>query len=423
MLILSVLIACEKPGNLGEDLIYLQDSKINSEFTDTISIIAYSVIVDSVATSDLKYNLLGSLMDNVFGATTANIYTQLRLSENNVDFGSNPICDSIVLTLDYSGFYGDSTSTQTFRIFEVTDDMYYDSTYYSNDTLDVNQNEIGIITKSFNLVDSTYYNGVLTRPHLNLPLNKSFGDKILAKSGQTELTDNESFKDFIKGILISVDKVNSDGGIAYINLMSSLSTLSLYYHNNNDTLVYKFAINEFCSYFSSFNHYSYNDANLDFKSQVVMGDTTLGNKTLYIQSLGGVKTKFYFPYLYEITKNGPIAVQNAELLISVKSGTTTDYEPVYGLAVVKLDSVGKPQFINDYFEGSAYFGGDFNSSRNNYSFNLNRYIQSIISNKENQYGLELVTKGASIYGNRLIFNGTKASDNRLRLRLTYTKAN
>lgn len=414
-------IGCEKNPNVGEDLVTLQDSKINIDFTDTVSIIAYSKLVDSVSTSKLKYNLLGSINDQVFGTTTASIYTQLRLSQNNVDFGTNAVCDSIILTLDYTGFYGDSTSIQTLKVYEVSEDLNFDSTYYSNDTLIVDPTEIGSLTAAFNLKDSVYYDEILVKPHLILPLNKSFGNKILAKSGMTELSDNENFKNFIKGIMITAEKSPNKGGLAYINLMSGLSVLSLYYHNDKDTLVYKFAINEFCSYFSTFNHYNYADATIDFKTQVIDGDTTLGDKSLYVQSLGGVKTHFYFPFIDELSKNGPIAIQNAELLINVESGTDADYEPIYGLAVVKLDSLGNPQFINDYYEGSTYFGGDYNSSQKNYSFNLNRYIQSLVSGNEMQYGLDLVAKGASIYGNRLIFGGSNSLERRFRLRLTYTK--
>lgn len=415
------LVACQKDSNLGEDIVTMSDSKINMVFTDTVTIDAYSVLVDSVSTSKLKYNLLGSIYDNVFGTTTASIYTQLRLSENNVDFGTNAVCDSIILTLDYVGFYGDTPSVQTLRVFELDEDLNFDSTYFSNDNLSYNPIEIGSLTAAFKPNDSVDYFGVKVKPHLVLKLNKSFGEKIMAKSGQSELSDNENFKDFIKGIYITSDKAISDGGLAYFDLMSSLSLVTLYYHNDEDTLNYKFAINEFCSYFSSFNHYDYADANAGFKAQVIQGDKTLGNQMLYVQSLGGVKTKLYFPHLKELTKNGPIAVQNAELLINVQSGSDIYNEPIYGLAVTKLDSLGKPQFINDYYEGSTYFGGDYNEDNKYYFFNLNRYVQSILSENENPYGLEIVAKGASIYGNRLIFAGPKTVSRPLRLKVTYTR--
>jgi len=419
---LGSLASCDKPGDIGEDIVVLEDNKLNVTFTDTLTINAYSVLVDSVTTNKLKYNLLGSYYDNVFGTTTANIYTQMRLSENNVDFGANAVCDSVILTLRYKGFYGDTASEQTLRAYEVDEKMFPDSLYFSNDSLSVLPIEIGNQKVVFNPTDSVYYGTTPVEPHLKFFLNNSFGEKIMAKSGQTELSDNENFQNFIKGIFITSDKAINKGGFAYFDLMSPLSIMTIYYHNDTDTLVYKFAINEFCSYFSTFNHYNYNDASLDFRAQVINGDTSLGNQNLYVQSLGGVKTHFSFPTLDELTKDGPIAVHNAELLINVGSGTDADFnKPIYGLAVVKIDSTGTPQFINDYYEGSTYFGGDYIESNKYYRFNINRYMQSIAAGKEKQYGLDLVAKGASIYGNRLVFDGPKSADRRFRLKLTYTR--
>ena len=421
LLTMGLISSCDKPGSIGEDLVLMEDSKLNVTFTDTLTINAYSQTVDSVTTNKLKYNLLGSYYDDVFGTTTASIYTQMRLSESNVDFGANPICDSVILTLRYKGFYGDTASEQTLRAYEVNEKMYIDSLYFSNDTLDVLPVQIGVQKVVFNPTDSIYYGTTPVEPHLRFYLNNSFGEKIIAKSGQSELSDNENFQNFIKGIFITSDKAINKGGFAYFDLMSPLSIMTIYYHNDSDTSVYKFAINEFCSYFSVFNHYNYSDASMDFRSQVIDGDTALGNQNLYVQSLGGVKTHFTFPTLGELTKDGPIAVHNAELLINVGSGTYTSDKPIFGLAVVKIDSTGNPQFINDYFEGSTYFGGNYNENNNNYKFNLNRYIQNVVSGNEKQYGLDLVAKGASIYGNRLIFDGPKSNNRKFRLKLTYTR--
>jgi len=425
MLLLSALNfipGCKKPDNLGEDIIVLEDDKLNILFTDTLTVTAYSVLEDSVSTSKLKYNLLGSHYDPVFGTTTASFYTQLRLSENNVNFGTNPVCDSVILTLRYTGFYGDTSAQQTIRAYEVDETMYPDSTYYSNDSLNLVPVEIGVQNVVFRPEDTIYYNNLPVESHLRFYLNKSFGEKIIAKSGQTELSDNENFQKFIKGIFVTADKAVNDGGYAYFDLMSPLSILSIYYHNDTDTLVYKFAINEFCSYFSTFNHYGYADADAGFRAQVIMGDTALGNQKLYIQSLGGVKTFFRFPTLKNLTKDGPIAVHNAQLLINVSQGSDMGfYQPVYGLAVVKLDSAGNKKFIEDYYEGSAFYGGDYHSTDKYYSFNINRYIQNIADGREKQYGLNLVAKGASIYGNRLVFDGPRSNGRKFRLKLTYTR--
>ena len=172
-ILITGLIACQKPGNIGEDLIAVQDSKVNVSFTDTLTIDAHSQRVDSVGTSRLLQNLLGSHYDPVFGTTTASFYTQLRLSQNDVNFGSNPVCDSIILTLDYNAFYGDSNQTQTIKVYQLDEDIFYDSTYYSNDSIMSMPTPIGSYSDRFNLVDSQYYNGSLQEPHLAIRLDNS----------------------------------------------------------------------------------------------------------------------------------------------------------------------------------------------------------------------------------------------------------
>ena len=237
----------------------------------------------------------------------------------------------------------------------------------------------------------------------------------------TELSNNESFLQFIKGFFVTAEKTSQTGGIAYFDLMSSLSCLTLYYHNDDDTLNYVFAINESCAYFNTFNHYSYKDADPDLLFQLQKTDTTLGDQSLFVQSMGGVKVRFKIPHLMEMVANGPIAIHNAELLLNVKSGSDVGFDPVYSLAVVELDSTGKQQFIDDYYEGSAYFGGDYDELSKRYSFNLNRYIQNVLIGDEIDYGIEIIAKGASIYGNRLIFAGPKSTDRPMRLKVTYSK--
>ena len=84
----------------GEELKYF--------VTDTFSVFAYSVREDSVKTDKLGLSLLGSMFDPVFGKTTASIYTELRLTSLQLNFGEGAVIDSIILKMAYVGVYGDS---------------------------------------------------------------------------------------------------------------------------------------------------------------------------------------------------------------------------------------------------------------------------------------------------------------------------
>jgi len=107
---ISVVIfffSCEEPDVVGLQT-QIKNDKLNISFSDTTSIIAFSQIEEQVRSDELTSNSLGSYFDPVFGTTSANLYTQLRLSSSNVTFGISPIFDSLILSFAYSGYYGDT---------------------------------------------------------------------------------------------------------------------------------------------------------------------------------------------------------------------------------------------------------------------------------------------------------------------------
>ena len=68
--------------------------------------------------------------------------------------------------------------------------------------------------------------------------------------------------------------------------------MTLYYKNDeNDSLKYDFLINEHCARFNNFNHYDYSDA----VPEIIDTNITLGDSILYLQAMGGIKTKIMFP--------------------------------------------------------------------------------------------------------------------------------
>ncbi|MCK5839093.1 MAG: DUF4270 family protein, partial [Bacteroidales bacterium] len=103
--LMLILSSCnKKPEALGLDLV--DNNPLGVEFNDTVSIVAFSVFEDSARTDELSTVLLGSIFDPVFGITTTNIYSQLSLTAVSPDFGTNPLCDSMVMAIDYAGYYG-----------------------------------------------------------------------------------------------------------------------------------------------------------------------------------------------------------------------------------------------------------------------------------------------------------------------------
>ncbi len=120
-------------------------------------------------------NLLGSQYTENFGLTVASIYTHLRLVTFQPVFGDNPQLDSAFLTLVYSGYYGNITTQQTIRIYEVQEDFYKDSTYYSTDKFEISNVELGNLTFFPNPVDSVPINdSTKVSAQIKIPLNEEF---------------------------------------------------------------------------------------------------------------------------------------------------------------------------------------------------------------------------------------------------------
>ncbi len=417
-----VLSSCTKPEDLGQDIVSLPGEHLNVHFTDTVTINTYSFIIDSVPTRATSSQVLGSIYDPYFGSSSAGIYTQLRLANSDIDFGTNPICDSIVLGFDYVGFYGDTAAVQHIKVYRLDEDMFVDSAYYSNQTLAIQQPPIYDQDKVFDLTDSVSLWGGKAKPHLRLALDKSFGDDIISKSGQTELSNNEEFLKFIKGLYITVDKKNSGGGFAYISLLDNYSRLTLYYHNDDeDSLFEHFLINQNCAFFNHFDHYDYQNASPEFINQVVNKDTALGMQQLYLQTMGGVRTFVDFPYIENLKTNNQIAIHKAELIVSVSDlSDTLNYPAPRKISIVGINSKGENVILTDYYEGTGFYGGEYKQANNQYVFNITHTIQQMLLGTSELHGLRIVVAGESVIANRLILQGNKAASNNTRLRLYYT---
>ncbi len=426
IIILSALVlsSCTKKEDIGKEVIELPEDALGVYFTDTTTINMYSTRVDSFPTDEIKYNMLGSYFDPEMGVTTAGFYTQVRLVNNDLDFGDKAVFDSIVLTLGYAGIYGeDSNAVQTLKVYELDEDFYQDSTYYSNTQFKVKATEIANVQYVFNDRDSMYEGDAKLKAHIRIKLDDNFGLKIFNKSGQKELSNNEEFVKFIKGLYVTAEKRNTPGGdLAIIPLLSSYSRLVIFYHDDEDTTLINFVINENTARVQSFEHYDYQDASADFIAQVINGDTTLGKQHVYLQPMAGVKASFRLPYLKNYVKDHRIALNKAELVLT-PDPSLMDFEgPPPKIILVREKEDGTYTYTVDKSEPELYYGGTYDKLTGRYYFRVTRHLQALLDDREKNYGMHILIEGSGITPNRVIFKGTQASDG-IRLRLFYTVVN
>ena len=422
-----IFISCnKKPDQVGLGL-QPTSAELSVVFDDETGLLSHSVIEDSVRTDGnvVQTGMVGSMLDPVFGTTTSGVYTQLRLSENGQSFGEDAILDSIVLALRYSGIYGDTLAGQIFRVYEVNEDMDPDTSYYSNDRLEYLETEIGSITFVPNLDDSVNVGGTMELAQLRIKLSEEFGQKIITASDDV-FDDNENWLEFMKGVYIISENASSGGSIVLFDMYSSITNMTIYYRAGDpeDTLSFSFLSNSNCARFSAYEHFEYQDADAAFKSQVLNGDTLLGQELFYLQGMGGVKAWLRLPDIESFFDNGPVAINEAKLLLYIyDDGTELEGPPQLALAMV--DEEGEYLPLPDASESTSYYGGSINDSATQYYFRISQYVQQVLTGDLPNYPIVLAVSGASFRPQRVLLYGpdTQNLDLRMRLAVKYTKVN
>jgi hypothetical protein len=382
-LLTLTFLSCKKsPAELGIEILPPSDT-VGIKSVDTVTVYAYSMINDSVRTDESTAGLYGAIMDPVFGKTTASFYTQLCLSNEGVKFGTNPVLDSLILVLYYDGYSGDTTTLQRIRVYEMSQDIVYDSSYFSNQSVGTYDIELADQYFAPTPHDSVTVWGKKDAPHLRINLSAKtnyLGNKLL-EAPQSILNSNAEFIKFMKGLYVKCEPVDSKGAFLHFTTSAPYSKMVVYFKNESsgDSLHYDFVINGTAARFTHFDHFGYLDASPAFRQQVINHDTNMGKDRLYLQAMAGVKIRLRLPYIRDLVKNGPIALNNAQLVFKNISNDTV-YPPPATLYIYRLDSAGNFGILPDQTQSAAYFGGTYHASTRTYSFRITEYLQNLLLN-------------------------------------------
>ncbi|MBR4135405.1 MAG: DUF4270 domain-containing protein [Bacteroidales bacterium] len=401
-------------------------SQIGTDFTDTITVSAYSIIEDTINTTNLSGNIVGHLYDPVFGSTVASIYTQLAMSADNVNFGTNPVIDSCIFTLQLASYYGDTNARVGIRIHQLTESLLKEHNYYQNNTvaydptpLNYSLTDYAIRPNQEVVVDTAIYS-----PHIRIPLSNSFGQYLL--NHQYEM--NHNFSSFLKGLCITaVSHTGTTGYTLLTSMTSSLSGITIYYHNADQTgLRYKIGCSSDGVRFTRYSHDYNASTSASFLQEVVAGDQNEGTSTLYVQGSGGVKTVITFPYLQDAFQSlgNRVVINKAELVIKDLSPDEQYLVHPVNLTLQGIKQDGKITYLpdDDYYTSASYYGGTYDATKHEYRFRITKYVQQLVSGTSPlTNSVNLVVRGSGVRSNRLIIGGTGLSnDQRLRLEISYS---
>lgn len=395
--------SCKKvESDLGLDVLPSSD-QLNLE-VDTIEVNTYSTLEDSLRSDEFSSNMLGSYNDPIFGKVKASTYAQIRLSTNptTADFGTSPIVDSVVLSLNISGHYGNQDD-QTFEVYQITEDIYRDSSYFTNSVK--TNNGINLVKTGFGTFTPSVFgkpviDGDTLDPQIRLRLNETFGDMII-NSGA--LIDETTFAAYFKGIFITVNnpsQASGEGGVYNLDMENDETQITIYYHNTTDTLKFEMPVNDKSAHFTSMEH--------DYTGTKIaqqLADSTLGNEYFYVQAGQGVVGNVSIPNLLNLLEDGPVLINKAQLYLPVQYYSVDPFTPPTRMVAYGLDEEGAIYNMPDFNLGVSIYGGNYDDDKKAYSFNILRYVNDVLRGDVMNNPIRLAPTSSVVTVNRTVLSG------------------
>ncbi|MGC6431790.1 MAG: DUF4270 domain-containing protein [Jejuia sp.] len=295
LLMLLAVVACDTEYSSIESDV-LGSGNFNFGTADSsYSVIAYNQRLSGQQVNGLPANLLGFYDDPTYGKTTASIVSQLLPTLYNPTFGSDPILDSVVLTIPYYSTQtgviserpvyrldslflenNDSTKVKPIKL-TVYENKYFlsssnfteagDQNYFSYANISNNNgtNSVQTETSIINFEDQTgikLFEGSFTpdnttrevksvtgenevisylRPAITLNLTTNDTQKalwdflILAQENQTTLSDASNFLNHFRGLFIKAEAENNEGSMMMLNLLDTDANVVVYFSTDDDS--------------------------------------------------------------------------------------------------------------------------------------------------------------------------------------------
>jgi hypothetical protein len=315
----------------------------------------------------------------------------------------------------------------------LTDSLMTDSTYYSYSWVAFDNTDVANGYQfSPRPRTKVHVIGTDTIAHaiVRIPLSQDLGNYLMTLD-TTAYSRPDLFKQHFKGLFVACDPVSTNGVITSFNLTNNTYTLlQLYYHDAatpEKPMRYNFFVTSSDVQFNHFEH-DYTQGSPEFVNQMIGNQHDLGQSAVYLQTMGGVRTWLKFPNLNRWTNSleGRHLVVNEAKLVLPASSMLTDsiFKAPSNFILLGLDADSNTYLLPDYYEGSGYFGGSFNSNDQSVTFRITEYIQSVILEKRANRGLCLGINGTAYNAQRLVINGPESNEaEKMKLEVTYSIVN
>ncbi|RZP14503.1 MAG: DUF4270 domain-containing protein [Flavobacteriales bacterium] len=341
------IVSCQEDFNtIGSDII--GDGSLLSQLDNTKTVVAYSRKLAPVQTNIIPVSQLGVFNDGTFGKSSISFLTQLQMETPNVIFGDSIgheiTLDSVMLYIPYynqnttedgvtsytlDSVYGASPinisineSNYFLRDLDPNSNFQDPQLYYSNqaDLFEANllQNELvteitdfvpspegyEIINRDTSTDGSTQIDTTIIAPGIRVALsNDYFQEKILDKEGAPELSNDNNFKDYFRGLYFKVNSDTEDGNLLIFN--PELATITLYYNflradvdssgdpvlDDDGNAVIDTIYNNYILRFGGINLNVFdNELTPEIAAAIANPNTLEGDETLYLRGGDGIMT-------------------------------------------------------------------------------------------------------------------------------------
>jgi hypothetical protein len=443
---LFLFASCKSSNTIGLDVD--PATAIQGTLVDTVTVDTKTVNDEPASTAALVRYPLGFINDPELGTTEASLAMSVNLPSTHYSFGTDPRIDSAVLVLPYSTqFYGDSTSTYSVDVHQLTTDLSEQTSFSSNREWPYSStlagNYTGIIKPStpFKITDIVSGKAdtlVSVTAQMRIKLDPSFIQNTILKDTSI-LKNNAFFTAAFKGLHVSVnkDKTTGSGGIAFFAMSGSSSNLQIYYTRQNatsvtvrDTVAANFPIITSSNPVAATVKHSYST-----NVATQLANPAVQYPVTYLQGLAGLRNKISFPHLSSFIKNlgSKIVINKAELVIDLSAGTdVSPFVPAPRLALYTYDIAGVRANIKDNaISTTSTYGGFYDSTNKNYTFVVTSYLQQLIDGNAIDYGTFLSTSSSTEFdltppvtsAARSVIGSFANPTNKVKLNIYYTKIN
>lgn len=426
-----LLTSCNSDVDAGEFVVGSDNLSVNNKviLIDTATVEVSTINFDSLVTSGKSRILLGNYDDPIFGKVNSDSYFQLSSSSYGLPTsssdteGANYVFDSIRMVLiPDKYYYGDTTKVQSISIHrllqKVKSNSEDDANLYNNSTFNYDPLSLGMTSfkPKPNSKDSIF-----------VKMDASFGDALFQKLKKREITTEDEFIEYFKGLVIRSTSASTACVMGY----RVSSVLQMYYSKNvSDTetsYLKEFTIGDVSK--------QYNRITLD-RTGTVLKDlpgtterlsSNLTQNSSYIQSGTGLACRIDFPNIKQlkyITEKGTIV--DAQLLIRPVNNTYSKSYPLAdSLNVYVADQLNRIGGTLNSASGTAIYAvlnkdTDEFDENIGYSIPLGTFMQNeMVKKSDSKTALILTIPSISKAVDRLVLGNQKNTGNKIQLKIYY----